>query len=369
MKNFRMNGSKHITRSQGFSLIEFMVAMTISLMVVGGAAAIYLNSSLTQRVMTERQNMFEGAKVTMDIIGRDLENAGFYPTESSPALGPTVAAVGYQNPCINPRDNAVSFCDFTAPTVFDRAVFGCAGQRLTRSGSGSSVAYACAALPTGVSGTDADSLVVNYFTSDAGGLGIGQRGDCEGQDVAKDAINSRNSTAPTASPLANPNRLTYTGAVPSPIAATLAPSLPLFVSNRYTLVPVNSSSATTAQKEKLDGQLITTFSVACDGNGNDNDGNTALASTAQPMLSGVSQLKFRFLQKDAAGTGQYLAASSVTDWGLVVAVRVCVLAHTYRTANIPSYTLQDCNGTSQTFADGISRRAFSQVFALKNVLM
>lgn len=368
MNTLRANGSTRRSLSQGFSLIEFMVAMTISLLVVAGAAAVYLNSSVTQRVTTERQNMFEGARVAMDIIGRDLENAGFYPAESSPALGPTVAAVGYQNPCINPRNNAVSFCDFTSPTVFNRAVFGCTGQRLTRSGSGSAVAYACAALATGVTSTNADSLVVNYFTNDAGGLNIGQRGDCEGQDVAKDAINSRNSTAPTASPLANPNRLTYTGAVPGTITSTLAPALPLFVSNRYTLVPVNSSSATAAQQEKVDGQLIATFSMACDGNGNDNNANAALASIAQPMVSGLSQLKFRFLQADTTGAGQYLAASAVTDWGAVVAVRVCMLAHTYRSANIPSYTLQDCNGTDQTFADGISRRVFSQVFALKNVL-
>ncbi|GAB4087680.1 PilW family protein [Hydrogenophaga soli] len=374
---------------RGVTLIELMVSVTIGLLVVAGAGAIYLYASQTQRVLTERQNMFEGAKVALDIIGRDLENAGYYPAENSPALSPTtVKVVGYGNPCDNPRHDTVSLCDFANPGAFNTPVFGCSGQRLVRSGSGSSVTYACGAL-SGVAAANVDSLVVNYFTNDAESLTTGQRADCQGQDVVRDAINSRNGVTPTAGataadPPTNPNRLTYSldystyntptqKVNPSNISkrnassdtqgGTSIPALPLFVSNRYTLVPVNGSISTDARKEMIDGQLVTTFSMACDGNGNDNDANAALASVAQPMVSGLEQLKFQYLIN-----GQYRNAPilGAPDWSLVTAVRVCILAHTYRSAQ--AAVIKDCNG-NDTPDDGRLRKVFTQVFALKNALM
>lgn len=350
-------------RQRGISLIELMVAVAIGLLVVAGAATLYLNAGQTQRTLTERQNMFESARLAMDIIGRDLENAGFYPSESSPVMGVMAAVQRYQNPCINPWNNDVPFCDFTAPPAFNQAVLGCTGQRLLRSGSGAGVSYACGDLSSGVATTDADSLVVNYYTNDANGLSNGQRADCEGSDVVRDTINSRNKTAPTASPLANPNRLTYSDGFPADISSsgTTHPKLPLFVSNRYTLV---------SGTEQINGRTISTRSLACDGNGNDNDGNSALASTPAPLVSNLTQLKFRYLEiTDAAGQGQYVTASSVTNWGNVIGVRVCILANGYSSSQIPSYTIQDCNNESKTYTDGIGRKAFTQTFALKNVLM
>lgn len=349
---------RRLRQQFGFSLIEFMVAMAISLAVVGGAAAVYLHSTQTQQVLTNRQNMFEGARLAMDVIGRDLENAGYYPSSFSPQLqGPDVPVVAYQNPCENPQDATARFCGFTNPPAFNNAVFGCSGQQLIRSGSGDSVSYACDALPTGVTATNVDSLVINYFTTDAGGLSVGQRGDCEGQDVAKDAINTRNGTAS----LTKPNRLTYATALPSPILSTQAPVLPLFVSNRYSVRPLT---------ESIEGKDFSTLSLACDGNGNDNDANSAQASLAQPMVSGLVQLKFRYLVRDpATGNARYQASGGVTDWANVQAVRVCILAHAYRSASLPSYSLTDCNDSTQTYTDGVQRRVFTQVFALKNRLL
>lgn len=359
-------------QQRGFSLVEFMVAATISMAVVLAASAVYLTSSQTQRALGEKSMMFEGARVTMDIIGRDLENAGYYPADNSPGTNRAVKVVGYQNPCINPVPNAggVSLCSFPNPAPFNAGVFGCTNQRLRRTGTGASVSYACAAHPTGVGSTVADSLVVNYYTVDSAGLNMGQRSDCENQDVANDTINSRNKTAPTATPLANPNRLTYDQAVPSTLAPTIVPRLPLFVSNRYSLTPVNSSSATAGQKFQVDRQLIDTLNMSCDGNGNDNDSSSAVASNASPMVPGLDQMKFSYLVRVAgSGQAQYTTASSVTDWNNVVAVRVCLLAKSFQTVQNPAYTMTDCLDASTTFTDGFSRQVFTQVFVLKNVML
>lgn len=358
---------------RGFSLVEFMVAMTISLLVVAAASAVYLNSSQTQRALTERQNLFEGARVAMDIIGRDLENAGYFPSELTPLTG-AVTVPGFGHPCENPDPNFKlpatpvtadldkSLCDFAPPPAFGAPVFGCTGERLLRAGTAATTSYACSALPTEITTTeDVDSLVVNYFTADAGSLQIGQRGDCEGQDVAKDAINTRNLVQPVP-PQSKPNRLTYLNAMPatySGIAPTLQPRLPLFVSNRYTLVP---------SVETVQGQTVNTRSLACDGNGNDNDGSSAAASTAQPIVAGIRQLKFHYYQQDGSGNGQYWPSSGVTDWNAVVAVRVCVFAESIQTVANVQEPVVDCNGVDQTFGDNRARKMFTQVFALKNRL-
>lgn len=346
-----------LRRQFGFSLVELMVAATISMVVVLAASSVYLSTRQTQSVLTEKSNMFEGARVALDIIGRDLENAGYYPAEQSPnPSSANVTVVGYQNPCINPRDNTVSLCSVANQTPFNTGIFGCSGQRLLRSGGGT---YACAAHPTGIDSTQADALVVNYYTVDTtNSLHIGQRADCEGQDVANDAINSRDSATPTASPLANPNRLTYTAAIPASITPNIVPNLPLFVSNRYSLSVMSST---------VEGVAINTFSMACDGNGNDNDSNSALASVPSPMVSGIEQLRFLYLTRTAAGMSQYQQASAITDWGAVVGVRVCILARSLQSTQVASYTLNNCAGDNTTYTDGFSRKVFVQSFALKNM--
>jgi len=362
---------------RGFSLVEFMVAMAISLVVVAAASAVYLNTSQTQKVLTDRQNLFDGARVAMDMIGRDLENAGYYPADFSPELEDwvqTVNVVGYQQPCFNPRPDPgsnkyqPSFCPFSDPPAFNEAVFGCTGQKLTRTGTDAAVAYACGNLPTGVTGTDVDGLVVNYFTTDAASLSIGQRGDCEGADVARDAINSRNGIGSSAAPtrIKGNSELKLTDEInttPKKMLETV-PDQPLFVSNRY------SANLVT---ETIDGQTITSYSLACDGNGNDNDASAAAASAAQPMVSGISQLKFQYRQQDPAsvsGNSQYFSASGVTKWANVNAVRVCILARSSSpAANLPKYKLFDCNGEEWEYTDRFQRKVFTQVFALKNKLM
>ena len=68
-----------IKAQQGFSLIEFMVSIVISMAVVIAASYVYLNSRETQRTLSEKSMMFESARFAMDLVGRDIENAGFYP--------------------------------------------------------------------------------------------------------------------------------------------------------------------------------------------------------------------------------------------------------------------------------------------------
>lgn len=330
----------------GFTLIELMISIVISMTIVIAASYFYLNSRETQRALSEKASLFENARFVMDVLGRDIENAGFYPTirvNTGAGSISEIEAQQYQPPAT------------TSAAPFQNAVFGCAGVPFQPTTS------TCGSTST----TNADTLVINYYTNDASGLDVGQRSDCLRSDVALDPVNVSKRNA----------NYTATGVADRPF---LAPIAPLFVSNRYSLVTTSGVS--------IEGNNIaanTLFSFSCNGNG------TSTATNGyQPLTAGINQLVFSYylpalMPATSTSTGQYLNAASMqtlasatTDpnanpWKLTTAIKVCILARSIEAVRLQgsaAYTMVDCNGTTRTFTDGIERRTFTQVFALKNKL-
>jgi type IV pilus assembly protein PilW len=318
--------------SRGFSLVELLVAVAINLVVVVAASYLYLATRESQRVAAERAMMFENGNFALEIIGRELENAGFFPAVSAFDIsrGATFVAT-YENPVTG------------VPAAFNRGLFGCDATSFLPS---TSACGAHAGSPT----PDADAMVVNYFTNDAMSLDVGQRADCQRQDVSVDPTNSTR--------------------VGTSTATGVPPTVPLFVSNRYTLIPTTVRS---------DTQTISTFALACNGNG-----VAAQVDTYQALVSGIEQLRFRYgtfsvenpFQPDAFLTAAGVSALGTVSlgpetragWGRVIAVRACLLVRTMQPAKVSraSYTLNDCDGTAQTYTDGVERKVMTQVFAVKN---
>ena len=79
------------TRQFGYTIIELMIAITISLIILASLVAIFANNSRT-RVEIERANQqTENGRYALQIIVDDLHNAGFL-AEFNPAPLPTPAA-------------------------------------------------------------------------------------------------------------------------------------------------------------------------------------------------------------------------------------------------------------------------------------
>ena len=76
-------------QQQGFSLLEVMVVMTIFL-VVAGTVFELLNVS-QQRYRSEQQVLesFQGARLGMDLMVRDIHNAGYPPPYTFPGNLPS----------------------------------------------------------------------------------------------------------------------------------------------------------------------------------------------------------------------------------------------------------------------------------------
>ena len=308
---------------RGFTLVELLVSLAITMVIVTGAAYVYLGTSQTQRALFERAFATETAHYAMDVLGRDIENAGFYPSirAAGSAAVSTVTIETYANPVTSG----------TIPAAYNAPIFGCTAQTYKPAPDTNPVG--CAAH---TATADADTLVLNSYSNDSYGLNIGNRADCLRQDSANDQINTARKNTTVA----------------------LTPLRPLFVSNRYTLQPTTM---------KVEGNVINTFSLACNGNG-----VSSAVNAYYPMVAGVDQLRFYYLVRasdTAASKFQRADAVTATDWPNVVSVRVCLLARSLQSAKLQgstSYTIKDCDGVDKSFTDGVERRIFTQVFAMKN---
>lgn len=381
-----MNYFKANRHQRGVTLIELMVTMAITLFLVAAAAYVYLGTRETQRAIDRNSSNIEVGTFVLQLIGRDIMKAGFYPATASRVL---TASEGFPKlsryPPLKLNENAVQLTDWTLPSdpnptqayfpirssrpmgPYGSGLFGCDGAKFLP---------ATGLCDTTVVGAP-DSIVVNYFTNDtmgtnaAGsskdsmGISVGDRFDCTGANVGNDPSNT--------------NRIGTVG---------LPPLQPLFVSNRFGI------NTTQVQVEQ---QTVTTGSLACNGNG------TSAPFTYQPLIVGIEDLQITYgvfaATAATALLGQrtpdnFYTAAQVTaldwlkienppfadevapPWSRVVAVRVCVMTKSLGSSpkigdkTGAERTYIDCKGATipQPASDTSLRKRFIQTFAVRNRL-
>lgn len=373
-------------RQRGVTLIELMVTLAITLFLVAAAAYAYLGTRETQRAIERNSSNSEVGAFVLQLIGQDIMKAGYYPANISRVL---TTSEGFPKltkyPPLKQNENPAQASDWTLPAdpnptlayypfsparpmgPYGSGLFGCTGAKFKPS---------TGTCDTAVTGAP-DSIVVNFFTNDSLDSNTGDRNDCTGADVGNDTSNS--------------NRVGATG---------LAPSQPLFVSNRYGI------NATIVE---IDKQTINTGSLACNGNGaSGSKPNPAVAlpsngkanDTYQPMITGIEDLQIsygvfaatgnqnqrtpdKFYKADIVGTLPWIEVYDppfpkvvTPPWSRVVAVRVCVMTLSPgaapKIANAASAlrAYVDCNDVTKTqgASDFSLRKRFVQVFAVRNRL-
>jgi prepilin-type N-terminal cleavage/methylation domain-containing protein len=63
---------------RGFSLVELMIAMTISLVMTGALVAIFVNSSNTSREMAKANAMIDNGRFVIQLLEQDIQHAGYW---------------------------------------------------------------------------------------------------------------------------------------------------------------------------------------------------------------------------------------------------------------------------------------------------
>jgi type IV pilus assembly protein PilW len=346
-----MKSHHRSTHQRGFTLVELLVSIVITLFVVAAAGYVYVNTRDTQRAIETSSASAEAGSYAMQLIGRDLLNAGAYPSIMPPVTAnfPTRRQFDNYPPIVGipARDT-----DWIVPKpAYGAPIFGCEGANFDP------VSGTCGPTVAGAP----DSLVINYFTSDTVQGNSGQRLDCTGANVDADASNAK-------------RKLNTGGTPPTASDPNLPPQLPLFGSNRYVL--------TAAVTTIVDGFERKTRSLACAGNGAKDP--TAFA----PILSGIEdmQLTYGVYGSDTSrAPDQYYSADKVegtgtkvidgialSPWARVVSVRVCLMTRTLISAKIADATGKrqyvDCAGNTVTQAanDVSLYRRYEEVFSLRN---
>lgn len=69
-----------MTRSRGFTIIEFMIAITLSLLVLAALTAAFVASSRSRTEIERANEQMENGRFALQILIDDLETAGFYST-------------------------------------------------------------------------------------------------------------------------------------------------------------------------------------------------------------------------------------------------------------------------------------------------
>ena len=314
---------------RGVTLVELMVALVIGLVISLAAAALYLATQESSRSMRAVGDINETGKIALDMVGREIQKAGFFPRQYSSVDQPGGGSAAYFGSFYNGKaGNRAAFAN---------GLFGCDGANYNPT------THACDAP-----GVDApDAIVVNYFATPEFGAAslMGNSNDCNRQPVANDADN----------------------------VARAAARRPLFVSNRYGLITSNYVGP--------DNNNVATRSLACHGNGTDN------AADHQAMVQGVEDLVIRYGIHPGTGSqspAEFLTAADViakgtvdekTAWQRVTAVKVCVLVRSLdaarqedKAANVRTY--RDCRGADVTppAGDRFIHRRFERIFAVRNNL-
>lgn len=316
-------------RQRGLTLVELMVGLVIGLVLSLAAASLYLATRETSRGSQSISDVNETGKIALEMIGREIQKAGFYPAEAGNDVINSNAAGEYVN--VKQAGN---------PT-FDTGLFGCSGAQFNP------VNDRCGATVAGAP----DTIIVNYFSSREFGNDslLGNSHDCNRVPVADDAVNT----------------------------ARAASNLPLFVSNRFSIVGTATDSYT-----DTDGNLVTARSLGCHGNGDE------AQTEAQRALDGVEDMVVRY---GIYGAGmeqsptQFLTATQVnaagtidgrTPWQRVTAVNVCIvvrsLANTRQedeAGNVRQY--RNCRSAVPVDLPAGARfvyKSFERVYAVRNNL-
>ena len=312
---------------RGVSLVELLVGLVIGIVLSLAASALYLGTRETARGSQAISDVNETGKIALDMIGREIQKAGFYPAQfgSDWATNNQFAGAYFNGK------------DVTKP-AFNAGLFGCDGANYDPSTEG------CTATAANMP----DSIVINYFASPEFGNDslLGNTNDCNRNKVANDTDNASRS----------------------------ATGLPLFVSNRFGIVAA-------ATYVDTDGNTVSANNLGCHGNGLE-------AGSSQSALQGIDDLVIRYGLYSGDGSEQsptdFMTAANVTAqpvvggrtaWQRVTAVSVCVLVRSVsngrqqdKTGSVRTYT--DCRGQTLSMPSGNRYifKSFQRVYAVRNNL-
>lgn len=124
-----------ISSVRGFTLMEVLVALGISMVIMAAMAALFAQSVKSRQQVDREGQKMENARFSVDAMAEDIRLAGFWATYFPPNTGSSPADWAYVSPCDVTNSNPMpGFSPTASPVQVPFAVYGFEGH-----GSGSTV--------------------------------------------------------------------------------------------------------------------------------------------------------------------------------------------------------------------------------------
>lgn len=356
MKHARLQFSTQPTApSGGFSIVELLVAMAISLILLGGVVTIYSSSKSTYEVVDRVSRVQENGRFALDAIVRDLRSAGYIGCSRAENVTFTNALRSSTQLSWNFADGVVGH-EYSSGTTWVPGL-----------DAGLSSAT------TGTYGSDALVLRVPVQGGAAGALRLTQKMSSSTDTLKIAAVGSS-----VLGPLEPDKQVIM-------VADCHARSV--FEITSYTKTTgviqhaVSDPTSSTPGNEtdnighayEINSQIVPMRTVAY-YIGSSSPGRIGLwrkigAGTPEELVEGVERMELRFGFDTNADriADEYRTANDVTNWGNVISVSIALLARSpeqYGTADTANYVLLD-----QTFTapgDRYMRQVFTTTVTLRN---
>jgi type IV pilus assembly protein PilW len=323
-------------RQKGLSLVELLVAMTLSLLLMGGVLQIFLASKQTYSANTALSRVQESGRFAMEFLTSDIRNAG------------------YKGECITPLNNLLNEGSTSySEDLFDlsQALSGRANASpswVANRSAGDVIHVKYAASLAGVTASGNTPATANTISLTAAS-GVAQGtiiivSDPLGCDLFQNRSN------------ANAQNLTR-GAVGAPGNKTPA-------SNPF-------SHAYDAAMQILKLQSATYYI------GNDVNNRPSLrrisfttgVAVDEVLIEGVENMQILYgLAGANRQVDSYVSAASVADWDDVVAVRIYLLLVGAENNVTPENQVIDFNGSAVTIGNRRLAQVFSTTIGIRNRL-
>jgi type IV pilus assembly protein PilW len=267
-------------RARGFTLLELMVAMTISLFILSALAAVVIGTSSTNRTRDRASDLQVNGRYALDQIRRDLQHAGFLGVTSLFAPDQPISVA---NP---PFSTAI-----TVTNVCDNATIGKLADRIW--GTNDSNPYAATCIPA-----------ANYLRGDV--LVIRGLNPSVATGPFSASLVYFRSSYEGGSPFVGPTPANFTG------SNRLTPYLEYQLEETvYYVSPYTNSAAESPAVPALFRMRL----------------SSGPAMVRELVASGVENLQVRYGVFQTNDTVRYLRADEMgaTDWDLVRSVQVALL--------------------------------------------
>lgn len=317
----------------GFTLIELMIGMTLSLLILGGLTELFINTKATYRSQVALSQLQENGRFAVEFLARDLRAADFW------GCADLSSAVNHLNPA------------GTGYQPFNQGIRGTDGAAASAlPDNPDSITIASAENSTWTVAQQMTQATANIHLNDGTGLKQGDIvfiSDCQGGDIFQ-VTNSN----PEQGKVAVHNTGSATN--PGNIQASV-PGCP--GGNAHCLSQLYGPGAQVYKIRTL------IYAIAAGPHG-----EPELRRSNDALVEGVENLQVLYGEDtgDDNAADRYVSAANVTDWNAVVSARIFLLLRTQEEINDAPIPYNFAGITVTNPGDRRSRRVFTTTVTLRN---